>query len=236
MTPTPRQVLTMKELHAIVENWSDDEDEIDTVTVLPPDRVDYVTDEEQFDENNIPLNDDVNKYSRSIYFSIAMNVFTLLFSQVSAMCEVAGSFEYSTTKNQFEDQLPIGAEVEIQTETYDTNAQNNEAEKENCGDDEVSTSRKRMKRSHPQEKQLTAKYKPLNAFGIPKWTTKRDEDKQFMFNLASNDQLLENMQKELCERIKNHSPIELFDLFFDDEVLQHIIHQTNLYAQQQNTN
>lgn len=55
-----RRGLSMQQLNAIIEGWSDPEDEIDAVVILPPDRVDGITDDEQIDDDVIPNNDQVN--------------------------------------------------------------------------------------------------------------------------------------------------------------------------------
>lgn len=54
-----RKGLTMNELNSLIDNWSDSEDEIDSVVILPPDRVDDITDEETIDDDIIPINDQV---------------------------------------------------------------------------------------------------------------------------------------------------------------------------------
>lgn len=54
------KALTMQELQDIIENeWSDDENEITAVTVLPPPTVDALSDEEFLDDDEIPMNDNV---------------------------------------------------------------------------------------------------------------------------------------------------------------------------------
>lgn len=42
------------------------------------------------------------------------------------------------------------------------------------------------------------------------------------------------MQKDLCELLKDLSPIQLFSKFYDGEVLDHIITETNRFAAQNN--
>lgn len=55
-----RKVLTMQELQEIIENeWSDEENEVTHVTVLPPPNVDTISDEEFLDDDKIAMNDDV---------------------------------------------------------------------------------------------------------------------------------------------------------------------------------
>lgn len=51
---------TMEELVKKIDNWDDDNDEIDAVMVLPPTNVDYVTDEENLDEDYIVMNEDIS--------------------------------------------------------------------------------------------------------------------------------------------------------------------------------
>lgn len=63
-----RQVLTMKQMEDIIESWSDNEDEIHTVTVLPPDNVDAVSDEEMIDDEAIPMNTEVKIKSKKQLF------------------------------------------------------------------------------------------------------------------------------------------------------------------------
>lgn len=59
-----RKCLSMKELEAIIDAWSDDEDEIQTVNVLPPDKVDGASDEEDLNPELNAFNDIMvkNKY------------------------------------------------------------------------------------------------------------------------------------------------------------------------------
>ena len=52
------RVLTQAELEAIINDWSDDELEIDCITIVPPEEVDENTDEEDFDEEMV-CNQDV---------------------------------------------------------------------------------------------------------------------------------------------------------------------------------
>lgn len=54
-----RKGLSMTQLSAIIENWSDSEDEVDSVVIVPPERVDGITDEEQIDDDVIPINNQV---------------------------------------------------------------------------------------------------------------------------------------------------------------------------------
>lgn len=78
-------------------------------------------------------------------------------------------------------------------------------------------------------------YKPLSAFGQPKWTRKTNKDKQFPFDDAPAPEGLDEKQSELFNDLKNHSPLDLFELFFDDELFTFIIGETNRYARQQNS-
>ncbi|KAL5292865.1 hypothetical protein ACFFRR_011560 [Megaselia abdita] len=56
-----RKKLTMREIFDIVETeWSDEEDEVHTVTVFPPDNVNYITDEENLDDDVIDINNVVS--------------------------------------------------------------------------------------------------------------------------------------------------------------------------------
>lgn len=50
-----RRYLKSNELEDIIENWTDDENEaIDNIVLCPPEQVDEITDEEGFDENELP--------------------------------------------------------------------------------------------------------------------------------------------------------------------------------------
>ena len=71
-----RKVLTMEELAHIIDNWDDDDSDIDSVVILPPTNVDNVTDEENFDEDDILINEDI-----------------------SALQELAGTYEFTTRTN-----------------------------------------------------------------------------------------------------------------------------------------
>lgn len=52
-----RRMLTMKEVERMLESDEELENPIDSITVLPPDTVGDVTDEEMIDEDLIPIND-----------------------------------------------------------------------------------------------------------------------------------------------------------------------------------
>lgn len=79
-------------------------------------------------------------------------------------------------------------------------------------------------------------YPSLASFGMPKWTKLRGKNKRFDFKLTPEVEPLDDSQKELVEKLENLSSIKLFELFFDSETYNMIIDQTNLYAQQNNSN
>ncbi|KAL5287697.1 hypothetical protein ACFFRR_008542 [Megaselia abdita] len=93
--------LTMLEIFDIVETeWSDEEDEVHTVTILPPDNVDYITDEENLDDYVIDIN-----------------------NAVSAAVEEAGTLDYETrgdiesNKDNFSDFLEPSTSCEPPAKT-----------------------------------------------------------------------------------------------------------------------
>ena len=51
-----RTVLKMSELQQIIDCWSDEDLDICNVNILPPETVDGISDEEEFDENSISVN------------------------------------------------------------------------------------------------------------------------------------------------------------------------------------
>lgn len=74
----------------------------------------------------------------------------------------------------------------------------------------------------------TKRYKSINEFNVPKWTRR----------ISSFDKTPVDVEEErvrnVVEKLSGKSPIELFNLFFDDEMLHLIIEQTNIYASQCN--
>ncbi|XP_046806455.1 piggyBac transposable element-derived protein 3-like [Lucilia cuprina] len=76
-------------------------------------------------------------------------------------------------------------------------------------------------------------YKPLSSFGKPK-RTKRNQ-KEFHFDIAPNPEPLTGLKENICSKLSNHSPLQLFQLFYDNEVFDLIIKETNIYAGQNNT-
>lgn len=51
-----RQFLSTKAIQEMLENWSDDE-EVENVVLFPPEKVDALTDEEDFDDEAVPAFD-----------------------------------------------------------------------------------------------------------------------------------------------------------------------------------
>lgn len=94
-----------------------------------------------------------------------------------------------------------------------------------------STKRRRIE-SVQKPKQM---YKPLSAFGLPKWTQRSNREGHFEYDIAPITEPLKGVQKDLVDNLKDKSPMELFSLFFDIDVLTMIVDETNLYAQQQNS-
>lgn len=69
---------------------------------------------------------------------------------------------------------------------------------------------------------------------LPKWTKRCDKSKNFPFVLSPKSEELVTIQSNLFEEIHNLSPIQLFEKFFDKEVMDLIVNESNTYAQQQN--
>lgn len=78
-------------------------------------------------------------------------------------------------------------------------------------------------------------YKPLSAFDKPKWVQRRNPEGLFEYHIAPTTEPLDDMKKSLAGLLKDKTPFELFSLFFDKEVLDMIIRETNRYAQQKNS-
>lgn len=128
---------------------------------------------------------------------------------------MAGTFEVITSNEDY-GQLAIGADMTFEEVDVDVV---HEAEEDN----EPSTSTQAKKRMV---------YKPLSAFGNPKWSSRKG---QFSFDIAPVPELLHEKQEKLFNDLKNHTPLQLFELFFDPEMYAHIINETNRYAQQLNS-
>lgn len=52
-----KRALTKYELEAIIDSWSDEEAELDKICIIPPNKADENTDEEDFDDDLIPHGD-----------------------------------------------------------------------------------------------------------------------------------------------------------------------------------
>lgn len=183
----------MKEISDILESWSDDENPVQSVNIIPPD-VDEQSDEEFIDENFIVINSDP-----------------------SALCEVAGYVEIETQRNSHED---IGYE-EFKENESDTGPSTSNLS---------SKSTVRLPKENPSES-----YKSLRSFGTPKWS-RNEGNKHLLYDISPNASPLTDTQKHLCEKVKDLSPIQLFSKFYDEEVLNHIITETNRFAAQKNSN
>lgn len=70
--------------------------------------------------------------------------------------------------------------------------------------------------------------KPITAAKIPKWTKNPLSFDRTPVNIE------EDCVRDVVEKLSGKSPIELFYLFFDDEMLDMIVEQTNIYASQSN--
>lgn len=181
-----RKALTMREIENIIDDWSDEEDEIAAITIVPPDRVDEQSDEEYLDEDFIVQHEDP-----------------------SALTEVAGYFEIETQNDRGTDEAqPEPAQVPEPSPVASTSS------------------------GPPPKKQKTV-YKSLSSFCKPVWGKNRNRT-QFVYDIGHVPQPLTEMQQQLCEQLKGHSPLDLFHLFYDNEVLNYIMDETKRYASQQN--
>lgn len=122
------------------------------------------------------------------------------------------------TNNEDYGQLAIGADMTF--EEVDVALTYEEAESE------PSTSAQ-------AKKQMV--YKPLSAFGEPKWESRKGRDNKFPFDISPIPELLQEKQEVLQLDLVGKTPLELFELFFDPEMYAHIITETNRYAKQQNS-
>lgn len=197
----------MREIVDIVDNeWSDSEDEVHTVTVLPPDNVDYVTDEEILDDDEIALND----------FAPEIN-------------EVVGALEYET-RGDFEGNTNDVTEPTAMEPFQEEDEIISEAEIMCQPSSSSHTSKHR--RVTDQKTRTTSKevtYKSPSSFGKPKWVSHSSSN-----NIHPEPEPLKEVQQKLFDELKDMGPLELFYKFFDDEVIQHIVDQTLLYAAQHN--
>lgn len=210
-----RNVLTMRDLEEIIDSWSDEEDTIESVTVLPPDGTNDATDEEQIDDDFIPLNDCGN-----------------------ASAEIAGSVEIRTRRDNYECAVHTDIEEAVEVATTVSNMNTSDA----VGDlpiDEPSTSSghtKRTCRAHRGQPKVVKKakviYKPVSAYETPKWSGRRRN--KFNFNISPVHEPLGEVQFKIMDALDELSPIQLFLKFFDSEVMKFIVDQTLKYAQQQN--
>lgn len=127
---------------------------------------------------------------------------------LSAMQEMAGTFEYTLKGDEDSDQIDtIACKVN-----------------ENENDEEQVTPAKRR-----------TIYKPISAFDQPKWSKKTDREKQHAFEIAPVADALLEKQSELFKQLTKHSPLDFFERFFDDEMFIFILDETHRYAQQNNS-
>lgn len=142
----PKKALTMQEILDNLENESSDEDDIHTVTVLPPDNVHEATDEEDLDDDIIAINDNI-----------------------SAGVEVAGQLEYETRQyiegtnddKDFDDVSDCGNSMnDVQPSTSSA---------------KPATIRKSRAPKRTPQKIPSITYKTLDSFGKPKWTKRKNK-------------------------------------------------------------
>lgn len=88
----------------------------------------------------------------------------------------------------------------------------------------------------PPAKRKRPTHKSLDSFGKSKWTKKCIANKQFDFKLKPNAEPLKIIQKKLHDKLSGLSPVQLFEQFFDKEMFDFIITQSNTYAQQKAAN
>ncbi|KAL5292676.1 hypothetical protein ACFFRR_011450 [Megaselia abdita] len=188
----------MREICNIIDNeWSDEDDEVHTVTVLPHENVDYITDEEILDDEEIAMND-----------------------SAPALIEVAGVLEYETrgdiegnTESTIVPNLPTAQDDEEVVDVGPMNIPSIPAHQKN--------KRARNSPSFTQSQQSFNKnlsYPPLSSFGSPKWVMNPGT-----YNIHPEPEPLTEVQKQLFEQIKDLDPLQLFYKFIDDEVLNHIV-------------
>ncbi|KAL5284447.1 hypothetical protein ACFFRR_006632 [Megaselia abdita] len=204
-----RKKLTMREICNIIDNeWSDEDDKVHNVTVIPPGNVDYITDEEILDDEEIVMND-----------------------SAPALIEVAGALEYETrgdiegnTESTIVPNLPTAQDDEEVVDVEPMNILSTPAHQKN--------KRARNSSSFTQSQQSLNKnlsYPPLSSFGSPKLVMNPGT-----YNIHPEPEPLTEVQKQLFEQIKDLDTLQLFYKFIDDEVLNHIVEQTQLYAAQKN--
>lgn len=211
-----RRKLTMAQIVDIIEaEWSDDDDEVHTVSVLPPDIVDCVTDEEILDEDVIDMN----------------NI-------ISGTAELAGTLEYET-RGDIESNKETMESESLGMHQSSTTFQQNECSGANENIEVPSTSYTPVaKRAKSMQQSIdpdpvtrkVKNYKSQQCFGEPKWI----KANKLSYDIKPDTEPLKDVQIELFEKLKDLSPIDLFYKFFDEEVLNLIIEQSNLYASQKN--
>ena len=71
-------------------------------------------------------------------------------------------------------------------------------------------------------------YKRLAEFGQPKWCKEKRNSKEVVdFDIQPNHTPLEQMQIDIVTRLENATPLELFHEFYDAEVLDLLVTETN---------
>ncbi|KAJ8918208.1 hypothetical protein NQ315_014075 [Exocentrus adspersus] len=62
----------------------------------------------------------------------------------------------------------------------------------------------------------------------PEWTNEHQD-----ITMNDTQTYMENLEKQKYD-LKNYEPVELFELFFDKNIIEHILVETNTYATQKN--
>lgn len=136
---------------------------------------------------------------------------------------MAGTFEYTRAKDDVDEICGNASEeVEVDVEVINESDDNVVILDEKEEEEEIRPKRQMI-------------YKPLSAFGNPKWTQRITRDKTIPFEYKPVPNALNEKKSALFNDLKNHSPSQLFELYFDKKLLQHIRTETNRYAQQQNS-
>lgn len=207
-----RKVLTVAELNEIIESWSDAEDEIVAVTIVPPDPAGDITDEETLDEEYIPQG-----------------------NEEDGIAEMAGAMEVTTRRQRLGDEDDVDDDGASSVE-FDINIPEDPQPSTSSGGrrgrSRTPNAPKVPKAKKPKK---VSKYKPASSFPNAKWTKQRSRaSKRFPFDITATPEALTDKHFEVNRDIRGLTPIELFELFFDTEVMTFIVEHTLKYARDHN--